>query len=253
MIPKIIHYCWFGDNPLSELNVKCIESWRKFLPDYEIKEWNESNFDVNIIPYTKEAYKRKQYAFVSDYARFWILFHYGGLYFDVDVEIIKPLDKIISNGAFMGCEHWIPTKGVATGLGFGAEPHHELFSEILLNYSNIPFISRFGHHTKTVVEYTTEILCKYGLNEKHAIQKIAGITIYPQEYFCPLYEGSKITENTVSIHHFDGSWLDSYGKAKKKLKRIIPTKLLLLYFHFRYGTPLGNSRPTIDNEEIYGK
>ena len=253
MIPKIIHYCWFGDNPLSELNVKCIESWRKYLPDYEIKEWNENNFDVNIIPYTKEAYQKKQYAFVSDYARFWIIYHYGGVYFDVDVEIIKPLDDIIAQGAFMGCEHWNPTKGVATGLGFGAGPHLELFSEILLNYSTIPFNSRFGHHTKTVVEYTTEILCRYGLKEKYAIQEIAGITIYPQEYFCPLYEGSKITENTVSIHHFDGSWLDSYGKAKKKLKRIIPTKLLLLYFHFRYGTPLGNSRPTIDNEEIYGK
>lgn len=253
MIPKIIHYCWFGDNPLSELNVKCIESWRNYLPDYEIREWNENNFDVNIIPYTKEAYKRKQFAFVSDYARFWILFHYGGLYFDVDVEIIKPLDKIISNGAFMGCEHWIPTKGVNPGLGFGTQPGHTVLKEILQEYANLSFCNSQKKQSGTVVTHTTAILCKYGLTDNHCIQQIAGITIYPQEYFCPLYEGSKITENTVSIHHFDGSWLDSYGKAKKKLKRIIPTKLLLLYFHFRYGTPLGNSRPTIDNEEIYGK
>lgn len=104
MIPKIIHYCWFGGNPLPESAKKCIASWRKFLPDYEIKEWNESNFDVNIIPYTAEAYKAKKYAFVSDYARFYILYKYGGLYFDTDVEVIRNMDDIIARGPFMGCE-----------------------------------------------------------------------------------------------------------------------------------------------------
>ena len=105
MIPKVIHYCWFGGNPLPASAKKCIASWRKYLPDYEIKEWNESNFDVNIIPYTAEAYKAKKYAFVSDYARFWILYKYGGLYFDTDVEVIKNMDDIIAKGAFMGCEN----------------------------------------------------------------------------------------------------------------------------------------------------
>lgn len=104
MIPKIIHYCWFGRNPLPPLAIKCIESWRKYLPDYEIKEWNEDNFDVNIIPYTAEAYAQKKYAFVSDYARFWILYKYGGIYFDTDVEVIRPLDDIIARGGFMGFE-----------------------------------------------------------------------------------------------------------------------------------------------------
>ena len=101
MIPKVIHYCWFGRNPLPPLAIKCIESWKKFLPDYEIKGWNEDNFDVNIIPYTQEAYQAKKYAFVSDYARFWILYKYGGIYFDTDVEVIRPLDDIIARGPFM--------------------------------------------------------------------------------------------------------------------------------------------------------
>ena len=104
MIPKVIHYCWFGRNPLPESAVKCINSWRKHFPDYEIKEWNEDNFDVNIIPYTKEAYEAKKYAFVSDYARMWILYHFGGLYFDTDVEVIKPMDDIVKRGPFMGIE-----------------------------------------------------------------------------------------------------------------------------------------------------
>lgn len=104
MIPKIIHYCWFGRNPLPPEAEKCIASWRKYLPDYEIKEWNEDNFDVNIIPYTAEAYEVEKYAFVSDYARFWILYKYGGVYFDTDVEVIRPMDDILAKGNFMGFE-----------------------------------------------------------------------------------------------------------------------------------------------------
>ena len=97
MIPKIIHYCWFGRNPLPQSAIKCINSWKKFFPDYEIKEWNEQNFDVNIIPYTSEAYQAKKYAFVSDYARMWVLYNYGGIYFDTDVEVIKPMKDIVEN------------------------------------------------------------------------------------------------------------------------------------------------------------
>ena len=128
MIPKIIHYCWFGRNPLPDSAQRCIDSWRKFLPDYEIKEWNEDNFDVNSIPYTEQAYKAKKYAFVSDYARFWILYHEGGLYFDTDVEVIKSLDDIICNGNFMGEESdeghldAYDGLGVNSGLGLGISP-----------------------------------------------------------------------------------------------------------------------------------
>ncbi len=137
MIPKTIHYCWFGCGELPELARKCIASWRKYLPDYEIKEWNEDNFDVNIIPYTAEAYRAGKYAFVSDYARFWVLYHYGGLYFDTDVEVIRPMDDIIERGNFMGFEtdpHGTEGDaseasvnpglglGVAPGLGLGVAP-----------------------------------------------------------------------------------------------------------------------------------
>ena len=126
MIPKVIHYCWFGRNPLPPFAVKCIESWKKFLPGYEIKEWNEDNFDVNIIPYTQEAYEARKYAFVSDYARFYILYHHGGIYFDTDVEVIKSIDDIIERGAFMGCENeakpGATALAVAPGLGLGCNP-----------------------------------------------------------------------------------------------------------------------------------
>lgn len=222
MIPKVIHYCWFGKNPLPPLAIKCIESWKKYLPDYEIKEWNEDNFDVNIIPYTKEAYAAKKYAFVSDYARFWILYRYGGLYFDTDVEVIKPMDTIIARGAFMGCENEVKDNeetalAVAPGLGLGVLPGLELYKEMLDLYETLHFIMPDSSlNMKTVVEYTTEVLCRYGLNNVNAIQNCAGIWIYPKEYFCPVdYETGKclVTKNTYSIHHYAASW---YG-AKEKL------------------------------------
>ena len=126
MIPKVIHYCWFGRNPLPASARKCIDSWKKFFPDYEIKEWNEDNFDVNMIPYTHEAYSVKKYAFVSDYARFWILYNYGGLYFDTDVEVIRPMDDIVARGPFMGIEVEATSAGeaalVAPGICFWGGP-----------------------------------------------------------------------------------------------------------------------------------
>jgi len=238
MIPKVIHYCWFGRKPLSELNQKCISSWNKYLPEYEIKVWNEDNFDVNIIAYTKTAYKRKQYAFVSDYARFWILYHFGGLYFDVDVEIIKPIDEIIARGSFMGAEHWIPTKGINPGLGFGMSPGNVIIKEILQNYNASTFVYSPFRFQKTIVGFTTEVLCKHGLVSSYQIQRVEGITIYPQEYFCPFHEGSQITVNTVSIHHFDGSWLNFFGRIKQIIKGYIPSIILLRYYHQKYGSPL---------------
>ena len=122
MIPKIIHYCWFGGNPLPELAIKCIESWKKYLPDYEIKEWNESNFDINCCAYVREAYEAKKWAFVSDYARFWILYQHGGLYFDTDVELIKSIDDLIVKGAFMGCEPWNAAPALSLSLIHISEP-----------------------------------------------------------------------------------------------------------------------------------
>ena len=228
MIPKVIHYCWFGRNPLPPLAIKCIESWKKYLPDYEIKEWNEDNFNVNIIPYTKEAYQAKKYAFVSDYARFWILYKYGGIYFDTDVEVIKPLDDIIAYGSFMGCEKDGATGGgtpaVAPGLGLGVNPGLGLYKEILEMYATLHFVLSDGAlNLKTVVQYTTEILCKHGLKDTNQIQEVAGVMIYPKEYFCPLDSTlvMKMTENTRSIHHFGSSWLPKRKRVIKRIKRLL--------------------------------
>lgn len=220
-IPKTIHYCWFGRNSLPSLAVKCIESWKKYFPDYEIKEWNEDNFDVNIIPYTKEAYEAKKYAFVSDYARFWILYNYGGLYFDTDVEVIKPMDNIIARGPFMGCEKNggdTNLASVAPGLGLGVNPGLGLYKEILRVYANLHFKNQDASlNMKTVVQYTTELLCNYGLKNTNDIQLCGDIWIYPKEFFCPIDFKTKqcvITKNTYTIHHYAASWLPLKSKLR---------------------------------------
>ena len=211
MIPKIIHYCWFGRNPLPKSAIRCIDSWRKYLPGYEIKEWNEDNFDVNIIPYTQEAYQAKKYAFVSDYARFWILYHYGGLYFDTDVEVIKPMDSIIEKGSFMGVEAGA-AGAVAPGLGLGATPRLDLYKELLDYYSTLHYCNGAGQWDgETVVGHTTKILCRNGLQMTGELQEVSGIWIYPADYFCPMDHTNGITTispRTVSIHHYDASWRD---------------------------------------------
>lgn len=235
MIPKVIHYCWFGRNPLPPLAIKCIDSWKKYLPDYEIKEWNEDNFDVNIIPYTAQAYQAKKYAFVSDYARFWILYHYGGIYFDTDVEAIKPIDDIVEKGAFMGIEKdYNYGITVAPGLGLGVEAGHPLYKEFMDYYSTYTFTDETGKmNMKTIVAYTTEILFKHGLSNVPGIQTIEGIKIYPSEYFCPRNTVTKrfhITESTRTIHHYAASWNDSSmtKRIKKRIRANIPESILLL-------------------------
>lgn len=230
MIPKIIHYCWFGDNPLPELARRCIASWEKYFPDYEIKEWNESNFNLECCNYVIEAYKARKWAFVSDYARFWILYHEGGLYFDTDVEIIKDMTDIISQGAFMGCE---ASYKCAPGLGLGTEPGLALYKIILDSYQASHFTNMDGStNYVTVVERVTDILKTYGFMEKDCIQKVAELTVYPKKYFCPIdYETGKlfITENTRSIHWYDASWLDEHMKKRRKrnekIRNLFPGKI----------------------------
>lgn len=224
MIPKIIHYCWFGGNPLPDIAQKCILSWKKYLPDYEIKEWNESNFDVNCCQYVKEAYEEKKWAFVSDYARFQILYREGGLYFDTDVEIIKSFDSILNKGAFMGCEFvnntGINEVGVNPGLGLGTAAGNPLYREMLDCYENAHFIKLDGTIDYTTIVDRATILCeKYGFEKNVNVQNIKGINIYPPEYFCPMDYGTgklNITENTYSIHWYDASWLDDKMKKRRK-------------------------------------
>ena len=239
MIPKVIHYCWFGGNPLPKDAEKCIASWRKYCPDYEIKQWNESNFDLNCCDYVKEAYQAKKWAFVSDYARFWILYHYGGLYFDTDVEVIKPMDDLIEKGSFMGEEAGLPDNNsecnpglglaAAPGLGLAAAPGLGLYKEILDYYEQQHFLNPDGsNNLLTVVDRTTEILKLHGFKGDGSIEEVDGVFIYPPEYFCPMnYRTEKITitKNTRSIHHYSATWQSSYGRFKTKLQHMLGTSL----------------------------
>lgn len=231
-IPKVIHYCWFGRNPLPETAKKCIESWRKFLPDYEIKEWNEDNFDISMCQYASEAYSVKKYAFVSDYARFWILYRHGGLYFDTDVELIRPIDDIIVRGAFMGCERSADSvssadkMSVNPGLGLGINPGLGLYKEILDFYEHAHFFNSDGapNTVDTVVTITSRVLCSHGLRLTSEIQQCAGIWVYPNDYFAPKDVDTKkltITENTRSIHHYDASWAEWYDRAAGERTHIL--------------------------------
>lgn len=250
MIPKIIHYCWFGGNPLPESAKKCIASWRKFLPDYEIKEWNESNFDVNSIKYTREAYKLKKYAFVSDYARMWILYNNGGLYFDTDVELIKPIDDIVARGNFMGREAQDnkyadndveavskdndSTNGqqINPGLGLGVAPGLGLYKTVLEWYQSHHFATWDGKFTGTVVNVVSDVFSKLPMKElENGILYSGEVYIYPPEYFCPknYFTGEmNITENTRSIHHYAATWV----RKKRPLLERFHKRISFIRAHF---------------------
>lgn len=225
MIPKIIHYCRFGGKPIPEEYRRYIESWAKYLPDYEIKRWDESNYDVNCIPFSSEAYSVGKFAYVSDYARLRIMYEHGGIYFDTDVEVIRPIDDIIENGAFMAFEKnsnasELDCLNVAIGLGFAVEPGHPLIKEILDFYESHHYIYPDGHIEQiTIVKIVTDILKKHGLTRSDVPSTIEGITIYPWDYFCPvefLSTKLEITENTRTIHHYSASWMSWTDKLKMK-------------------------------------
>lgn len=226
MIPKIIHYCWFGGNPLSPDAVKCIESWRRYFPDYEVKEWNESNFDVRMIPYTADAYEAGKYAFVSDFARMWILYNHGGLYFDTDVEVIRPFDDILARGSFMGCEidGGNPYIMVNPGLGLGTESGNPVMKHVVDFYSKHNFRMSDGSiNPEAIVRITTNALVAYGLKDEPGIQTVEGITIYPKEYFNPFDDNTgrlNKTSNTYSIHWYSKTWM-TVNPIRQKLVRLI--------------------------------
>ncbi len=225
MIPKKIHYCWFGGKPLNKLGKKCLASWKKFFPDYEIIEWNESNFDFGCCRYVEEAAKEKKWAFVSDYARYKILYEQGGIYFDTDVEVIKSFDDILEKGAFMGRENPDEIMAVAPGLGMAVEPGLEIYKEVLDDYEKSSFYNADGTlNLYTVVYRMTDILRKHGLQDTTNIQKVAGITIYPSEYFCPIDMKTgrvETTSNTYSIHRYAGSWVDKKSLFRGKVYHLI--------------------------------
>ncbi len=220
MIPKKIHYCWIGGNPLPELAQKCIASWKRYCPDYEIIEWNESNYDFTKNQYMKDAFEAKKWGFVPDYARLDIIYNYGGIYLDTDVEIIKPIDDLLQYKAFMGMEK---PGFVALGLGFGAEPGNNIIRAMRDDYDNISFINKNGsYNTIASPRLQTAVLKKYGYIENNDFQIIDGLAIFPSDYFCPisLYTGKmEITYNTYSIHHFMASWQTPLDKMIMSISR----------------------------------
>lgn len=226
MIPKTIHYCWFGNNELSELAKSCIASWEEYCPDYKIVLWNESNFDVNSHTYVREAYKEGKYAFVTDYVRLYVLYHYGGIYMDSDVEILKPLDKFLTSKAFTGCEN---TEMCVTGL-MAAEAKHSWIEELLSYYDNRSFYLEDGTiDVKTNTKVITEITMKnYGWERKDTIQNLReDLKIYPSDYFCAKnWRTGEInkTPNTYAIHHFSGSWHTKSDKIKSKILKFLGPK-----------------------------
>lgn len=215
--PKVIHYCWFGGSPLPELARRCLDSWRKFCPNYEIIEWNETNYDIHTCPFVHEAYQSKKWAFVSDYARFDILYRHGGVYFDTDVELVGPIDDLVEKGPFLGVEQNADHIVVNPGLAMATPPGHPVYQSVLETYQNGHFINEDGTYNQmTVVKYTTDILRAHGLLEIPEVQCIEGIWIYPWNYFCPMnYETGEltITENTRSVHYYNASWLTDEEKA----------------------------------------
>lgn len=234
MKTKIIHFCWFGRNKKSRLIKKCIASWKKFCSDYQIIEWNEDNFDVNCCDYVREAYKAKKWAFVSDYCRFQVLSKYGGIYFDTDVEIIKPIDDLPDS--FVGFER---ENCIASGLIRGALPEDEICKLMLDSYHNDKFLYESGElNLKTVCERETEIFQSFGLKLDGTMQTIKGTTVFPKGYFCGKNVETKkieITENTYTIHHYAGSWLTRWQKFKLFIRKIIGNKIYLFLHKLKNG------------------
>jgi len=208
MIPKTIHYCWFGRKPVPDNVEKNIKSWKKYCPDYEIIQWNEDNYDVKKIDYTSQAYERKKYAFVSDFARLDIVNEYGGIYLDTDVELIKPLDDLIQYDSFFGLEE---VGRVNTGLGFGSEKNSAFVRELKEQYNGQMFIVNGVENLKTCIDYAEPVFSDLGLIDKDETQYFnqSCIAVFATDVFCPqsLETGkTTITGKTISIHHYDSSW-----------------------------------------------
>lgn len=227
---KIIHYCWFGNTSLPDSAKRCIRSWKKFFPDYEIKEWNEKNFDVNCNRYVSEAYDNKKYAFVSDYARLKIIYDEGGVYFDTDVEVIKRFPDELLDSGFFGLEDG----KIATGLGFCAKRNDAIIKALMDDYEKIGFINDGKMDLTSCVDRNTLAIkaLKYDIKP---FFKIGNITVCPEEFFNPMdYKTGKmtITNNTYSIHHYDATWTSLRSKQLKAIKYKLISK---------YGVFLGKT------------
>ena len=215
IIPKLIHYCWFGGHPIPDDLKSYMKSWKKFCPNYEIVLWNENNYNYQKNVYMYEAYKHNKWGFVSDYARLDIVYRYGGVYLDTDVELIRNIDDLLYNKAFCGFES---RSFVANGLGFGAIEKFPLILEQMKIYDNLSFLNDDGSlNLKTSPQYHTELLHSKGLILNNTLQEIEGMIIYPTDVLSPYSpcSGTNITSNTYAIHHYAASWFDDEKQYEK--------------------------------------
>lgn len=228
MIPKVINFCWFGKNKYSKVIDRCIKSWQREMPDFEIKKWTEDNFDITQNEYCRQAYERKKWAFVSDYARLKIIFDNGGIYLDTDVEIIRPLSPLVSNGVgFLGFQN---SEEANTGLGFAAAPHNNVVGEMLKVYEKRQFIkNNFECNEIPCPAANTIALMNCGLRTgliySKRIQSLDGIKVYPVDYFNPMdYDTGNlnITDNTYTIHRYQASWVGKNKIIKRVVKSVVP-------------------------------
>lgn len=217
MIPKVIHYIWLGGKPLPKIAEKCIESWKKFCPDYEIKRWDETNLDLNKYQFVVDAIEAKKFAFASDVLRTEILYNYGGIYLDIDVELIKPIDNLIANvDCLMGFE---TSNLLNPGLLIASKQNNPDLKNILEIYKTLKFDAN-NLINITVCEIYTKYYEQFGLKRENSTQQIANTKFYSAEYFSPIdviTNKKKITKNTHSIHWYQASW---YTPKQKFLNRI---------------------------------
>lgn len=227
LIPKKIHYCWFSENPIPDSLQKCIDSWKEKCPDYEIICWNEKNYDVNRRKFTAEAYANQKYGFVSDVARWDILYEHGGIYLDTDVELLKSLDEMLYQEAFVGTEKW---GNINSGGGCGAVPHHPMIKSLSEQREDISFVKEDGSlNMDTNGIYETKVFLEKGFQVKNETQVINNMTVYPPKVFHPLdyitCEENRVSE-TMSVHYFSGTWMDEKG-IKIRVKTQEEYKLIL--------------------------
>ena len=228
MIPKIIHYCWFGHNHKTKLVRKCIRSWRKYCPDYQIIEWNEDNYDISSSPlFVQQAIQEGKWAFASDYVRLRVVYEHGGFYLDTDVELVKSLDELVYNKIYFGLQDKANNCSIkiATGLGFGAEKGAPLLLEIMEIYEARQFILPDGTYDLTWnTRKETEVLLRHGLKQDGSEQLLDdGVHIYPSVYFNPKVISPCIpvrkTKHTISIHWYASSWFSDREKREESRKR----------------------------------
>ncbi|NLF28662.1 MAG: glycosyl transferase [Clostridiales bacterium] len=258
MIPRVVHYCWFGGNPFPKKIVRCMKSWKKHLPDYEFRLWNEENFDVNAYPFAKEAYRAKNWAFVADICRLHALVACGGIYLDADVEVVRPLDDLLSLRAFIGFDgETYPEMET-----LGAEKGFPIFREMLDHCAGRELFLEDGRmDTAPLPHSVTPVLLRHGFRADGSAQEIDGLTVFPGDYFSPMaFDSGKVkgTENTYTVHHYAGTWLDP-----KEIRRIRRGRMLCSVFGERagwrihrriasFGRLYGNLRRNIRKDGLFG-